>query len=416
MFDQAPKLTITEEARRQVEICNACRYCEGYCAVFPLGLLAARLQRRGHHPAGQPLPQLPRLLLCLPVYRPARVRPEPAPRAGRGPRRKLGPLRMAGRLRPPLPNARAARWRFMLVLGIAALFWALTALAPASGEGFYAYLSHTAMVAIFAPRLPSAAGGHRHRPQTLLGRVGGTRIRWPHLKSAFADAATMRQPVGRAAEGCNFRTGRPLLAGPPPRPSGGVLGLPSVLRLHVFGHGPALCLHMPAPYGLFSLPKLLGLPGGFLLTVGAVGLIALKFKADASLGAPESGAERSPFVALLGLTGLTGLMLYFATGTALVAPLLALHLGTVLAFFLTTPYSKMVHGFYRMAALIRDAQRKQAKACCAKVEPVLRFSNMRQQKGEVGRVNANERGPLQGCGEHQPVHKLARRPDRARPR
>ena len=24
-----------QEARRQIEICNACRYCEGYCAVFP---------------------------------------------------------------------------------------------------------------------------------------------------------------------------------------------------------------------------------------------------------------------------------------------------------------------------------------------------------------------------------------------
>ena len=23
------------EARRQMEICNACRYCEGYCSVFP---------------------------------------------------------------------------------------------------------------------------------------------------------------------------------------------------------------------------------------------------------------------------------------------------------------------------------------------------------------------------------------------
>jgi len=23
------------EAKRQVEICNACRYCEGYCSVFP---------------------------------------------------------------------------------------------------------------------------------------------------------------------------------------------------------------------------------------------------------------------------------------------------------------------------------------------------------------------------------------------
>ena len=24
-----------QEARRQVEICNACRYCEGYCRSFP---------------------------------------------------------------------------------------------------------------------------------------------------------------------------------------------------------------------------------------------------------------------------------------------------------------------------------------------------------------------------------------------
>src|SRR6185369_17254087 len=25
----------TSEARRMLEICNACRYCEGFCAVFP---------------------------------------------------------------------------------------------------------------------------------------------------------------------------------------------------------------------------------------------------------------------------------------------------------------------------------------------------------------------------------------------
>jgi hypothetical protein len=29
------RLSRIAEARRQVEICNACRYCEGYCAVFP---------------------------------------------------------------------------------------------------------------------------------------------------------------------------------------------------------------------------------------------------------------------------------------------------------------------------------------------------------------------------------------------
>ena len=26
---------LVQEARRQIEICNACRYCEGYCSVFP---------------------------------------------------------------------------------------------------------------------------------------------------------------------------------------------------------------------------------------------------------------------------------------------------------------------------------------------------------------------------------------------
>ena len=26
---------LVEEAERQLNICNACRYCEGYCAVFP---------------------------------------------------------------------------------------------------------------------------------------------------------------------------------------------------------------------------------------------------------------------------------------------------------------------------------------------------------------------------------------------
>ena len=34
----APKLRLeelVEEAQRVLSICNACRYCEGYCAVFP---------------------------------------------------------------------------------------------------------------------------------------------------------------------------------------------------------------------------------------------------------------------------------------------------------------------------------------------------------------------------------------------
>ena len=32
LFDEKSAIA---EARRQLHICNACRYCEGFCAVFP---------------------------------------------------------------------------------------------------------------------------------------------------------------------------------------------------------------------------------------------------------------------------------------------------------------------------------------------------------------------------------------------
>ena len=56
-----------------------------------------------------------------------------------------------------------------------------------------------------------------------------------------------------------------------------------------------------------------------------------------------------------------GLLLYAVRGFDATGPLLALHLGGVLAFFLLTPYSKMAHGFYRFAALVRDAEAKAAR-------------------------------------------------------
>jgi citrate/tricarballylate utilization protein len=30
-----PTTDVIDEAARQMTICNACRYCEGHCAVFP---------------------------------------------------------------------------------------------------------------------------------------------------------------------------------------------------------------------------------------------------------------------------------------------------------------------------------------------------------------------------------------------
>jgi len=30
-----PEGDLFQEAERQLVVCNACRYCEGYCAAFP---------------------------------------------------------------------------------------------------------------------------------------------------------------------------------------------------------------------------------------------------------------------------------------------------------------------------------------------------------------------------------------------
>jgi citrate/tricarballylate utilization protein len=349
---------LIQEARRQAEICNACRYCEGFCAVFP-EMHAERAFSDGDITHLANLCHNCRGCYYACQYTAPHEFDLNLPKA-------LADVRQASweSYAWPQPLARTFQTNgvalaLMLVLGIAALFWALTALAPSSGAGFYAYLSHSAMVAIFAPAflLPLATiaiGLKRYWAE-----VGGERIRWAHLKAAVADAATMRNLSGGAAEGCNFEKGDRYSQARRHTHQAVFWGFLLCFASTSSGTVLHYVFDMQAPYGLFSLPKLLGLPGGFLLTVGAIGLIALKFKADTHLGAPEVWGGEIAFVALLGLTGLTGLMLYFATGTALVAPLLALHLGTVLAFFLTTPYSKMVHGFYRMAALIRDAQRKQ---------------------------------------------------------
>ena len=244
-----------------------------------------------------------------------------------------------------------------LVLSLALLLAAVQGLRPETGEGFYAYLSHNAMVAIFAPAfiLPLLAIGISLR--RYWRGVGGDRIRWPHVSAALADAGRMKNLSGGQGQGCNYEEGDRytdmrrwmhqavlyefLLC---------FAATSSGTLLHYAGYH--------APYGLLSLPKPFGIPGGILLTVGGLGLAWLKTRAERDLGAPDYWGGEMAFVLLLTGTGLTGLILYASTGTAAVPALLALHLGTVLAFFLLMPYSKMIHGFYRMAALIRDAQIK----------------------------------------------------------
>jgi citrate/tricarballylate utilization protein len=64
------------------------------------------------------------------------------------------------------------------------------------------------------------------------------------------------------------------------------------------------------------------------------------------------------FVAMLLLTGATGLALLLLRATPAMGMLLAIHLGVVFGFFVTLPYGKFVHGLYRFAALVHYAEER----------------------------------------------------------
>lgn len=364
-------MTTIEEAARQVNICNACRYCEGYCAVFP-AITSARTF------SDADITQLANLCHnCRGCYYACQYAP---------------PHEFELNLPKALAEVRQESWEdfaFPRALGrrfhrsgaaIAALvvvaFAALFALArfvggvgDANGAGFYQVMSHTVMVSIFTPAflLPLLAIAigigrfwHTTRPEDSIAKTGafGLKSLPRAVAKALHDAATLKNLGGGHGEGCNFED---------------VDRFSNMRRwLHqAAAYGFILCflstssgtvmhylLDWPAPYGFWTPPKLFGVSGGILLTIGAFGLAWLKTRADTELGDGRVWGGEMGFVLLLGSVGLSGLLLYWLGSTPMLEVLLAAHLGTVLGLFLLMPYSKMAHGFYRFAALVRDAQRR----------------------------------------------------------
>lgn len=111
-----------------------------------------------------------------------------------------------------------------------------------------------------------------------------------------------------------------------------------------------------APYDFTSLPVIFGTLGGIMMVVGTIGLTVIKIKMDPAPVAKQFLGMEYSFIALLFLVNITGLFLLFWRETSYMPLLLCLHLGFVLAFFLALPYSKFVHALYRFGALLKYAK------------------------------------------------------------
>ncbi|MDE2575507.1 MAG: tricarballylate utilization 4Fe-4S protein TcuB [Rhodospirillales bacterium] len=355
------------EARRAMEICNACRYCEGYCAVFP----AMELHRDF---AAADLSYLANLCHgCAGCFHACQY--APPHEFGINVPATFATVRAESYAAHawPAPFTRLfARSGTLLAavcaLGIAAILLLLAMLqsGPAifgthAGPGaFYAVIPYGAMVDVASIAFL----------YSLLALAMGTRNFWresgangpviPALPRALHDALTLRN-LGGGGDGCPYPTE----------------AFSQARRLfhHAMFYGFLLCfaatsvatidhhlLGLFAPYPWASLPVLLGGAGGLAMILGTAGLIYLKIIADpAPIARAALGGEYA-LLALLFLVALTGLVLLALRGTGAMGVLLAVHLGCVLALFLVLPYSKFVHAPYRAAALLRAAMQRHAEA------------------------------------------------------
>lgn len=342
------------EGRRLASICNACRYCEGYCAVFPA--LERRLEFADNdlrylanlcHNCGQCLTSCQyapphEFMLNLPRNL-AMIRGD-SYRANAWP---AGLASMYGR--------GVTGWLALAAVFVALFLVAAFARSAAPGGTFYDVIPHSVMAIAFGAAglfvvVASAVMFARFWRDT---GERASMIDARAIAGALHDAATLRN-LGGGGEGCAGGEGRP-----------------STLRRlfhHATAYGFLLCfaatvvgtwyhyaLDRPAPYSVASLPVILGVVGGAGLLVGPAGLWWLSRKRDPALSDPAQAPGNDAFIVLLFLTSATGLALLAWRETPVMPYLLAVHLGIVMALFVALVYGKFVHAIYRFAALLRNA-------------------------------------------------------------
>ena len=349
------------EVARQLQICNACRYCEGFCAVFPamtrrlefakadINYLANLCHNCGacyhacqYAPPHEFAVNVPQAMAKVRVQTYAEYA-WPAP---------LGALYQRNGLTLALALAGGLALFLMLVLLRSGAL-----LQSGLGANFYAIFPHNSLAlmfgSVFGLALIALAIGVRRFWRDITPGCATT----PAVAEATKNVLTLTYLGGGHGEGCNEADDAFTLA--------------RRRFHHLTFYGFMLCfaattvatlyhffLDLHAPYALTSLPVLLGLGGGVGLLLGPAGLLWLNLHRDPNHGDAAQRPMDRGFIALLLLTSASGLALLAWRDGSAMPLLLAVHLGIVMALFATLPYGKFAHGVYRTAALLKWAIEK----------------------------------------------------------
>jgi citrate/tricarballylate utilization protein len=342
-----PLNDLIAEGERLMVICNACRYCEGYCAVFPA------MERRLTFTEAD-INYLANLCHnCAECYYACQYAP-PHEFAVNVPKvfAEIRALSYKKYAWPGFVNIGA--W-FSVVAGIVVISL-MAGGRSATDANFYGVISHDLMIVafsvVFAMIIVVHAGGFlRFWRET--GESLASLFQPAILLRGVRDAMTLKN-LDSNGSGCTYPSDEHSKAR---------------RRFHHFTfYGFLFCLASTtvaaayhsffgwqAPHAYLSVPVVLGTIGGVGLLIGPPGLYVLKRRRDTAIVDVKQDVMDVSFLALLFLTSLTGMLLLVLRETSAMGFLLRIHLGVVLGLFLTLPYGKFVHGIYRSGALVRSA-------------------------------------------------------------
>ena len=357
--------TPESEANRMLQICNACRYCEGFCAVFP-----AMTRRIEFTPSV--VNYLANLChncgACLHACQYA-----PPHEFGVNIPRVMAQVRKETYITYAWPKSFGALYKsngisVSIAVSLSITFFLLLSallndslfLGPLDGN-FYAVFSHNTMAVMFGVVFGFSLIAIAIGIVDFWKGISAGVISASAAVEATHDALTLKYLGGGHGEGCNneddaFSLWRK--------------------RFHHFTfYGFMLCFAATsvatiyhyffgwyAPYALSSLPVILGTLGGIGLLIGPAGLLYLNLQRNSAHGDASQKPMDRAFIVLLFLISASGLLLLAYRDSAAMATLLAVHLGFVMGFFLTMPYGKFAHGIYRVAALLKNSIEKRQKS------------------------------------------------------
>lgn len=337
----SPLAGLFDEARRQLSVCNACRYCAGYCPVWP------ELELRTVLSDGD-LGFLANLCHDCQDCFTACMYTAPHEFAINPPQVFAGLREDSYRryVRPDRGFRRLAGWRGTIAALIVAaavcgaLSYATTGRALSAGPGRpgspYQVLPYALMLTLLGLPAVWCAG---------VLAVAAVRC-WRDIHGPLADLARPRHWPAAIAQAVQLRHMRGTVSGA----AGGAgcdypADAPSPARRryhHILSCGFALCaastvsaaveqdlLNIAPPYPYLSVPVLTGTLGGLGMLAGGTGLLILKARSDPARG--TSGMRRSDYALILALLVLaaTGLLTLAVRETALFGPVLTAHLAAI---------------------------------------------------------------------------------------